>query len=151
MSEEKHVSETVRASSESEAVDLAHSGCSNENVQTNGIPDDRQSVSSTDNLVNNFHDYYISNILLLGRKDKAKIILMLLSCQFGLKKNWAVQVLCNLYCLFQLFQRFHFMVLDLLGNRCTWTSSSCQILPYPAKRCLPCVPVTVQAFNETPW
>uniref|UniRef100_A0A7M4EQW0 ARF guanine nucleotide exchange factor 2 n=1 Tax=Crocodylus porosus TaxID=8502 RepID=A0A7M4EQW0_CROPO len=48
---EKHVvSETVRASSESEAVDLAHSGCSNENVQTNGIPDDRQSVSSTDNL-----------------------------------------------------------------------------------------------------
>uniref|UniRef100_A0A7M4ER66 ARF guanine nucleotide exchange factor 2 n=1 Tax=Crocodylus porosus TaxID=8502 RepID=A0A7M4ER66_CROPO len=50
---EKHVvSETVRASSESEAVDLAHSGCSNENVQTNGIPDDRQSVSSTDNLVN---------------------------------------------------------------------------------------------------
>uniref|UniRef100_A0A7M4ERG5 ARF guanine nucleotide exchange factor 2 n=1 Tax=Crocodylus porosus TaxID=8502 RepID=A0A7M4ERG5_CROPO len=51
VAEEKHVvSETVRASSESEAVDLAHSGCSNENVQTNGIPDDRQSVSSTDNL-----------------------------------------------------------------------------------------------------
>ncbi|XP_019365434.1 PREDICTED: brefeldin A-inhibited guanine nucleotide-exchange protein 2 isoform X3 [Gavialis gangeticus] len=51
VAEEKHVvSETLRASSESEAVDLAHSGCSNENVQTNGIPDDRQSVSSTDNL-----------------------------------------------------------------------------------------------------
>uniref|UniRef100_A0A8D0HQT5 ARF guanine nucleotide exchange factor 2 n=1 Tax=Sphenodon punctatus TaxID=8508 RepID=A0A8D0HQT5_SPHPU len=48
--EERHVvTEMGRTSSESESGDLAPSGI-NENVQTNGIPDDRQSVSSTDNL-----------------------------------------------------------------------------------------------------
>lgn len=37
-----------------ETADTVLSGSSSENVQTNGIPDDGQSVSSTDNLVNNF-------------------------------------------------------------------------------------------------
>uniref|UniRef100_A0A8B9S4U9 ADP ribosylation factor guanine nucleotide exchange factor 2 n=1 Tax=Apteryx owenii TaxID=8824 RepID=A0A8B9S4U9_APTOW len=52
--EEKHVIETVETLPALETADIALSGSSNENVQTNGIPDDRQSVSSTDNLVNNF-------------------------------------------------------------------------------------------------
>ncbi|XP_065422753.1 brefeldin A-inhibited guanine nucleotide-exchange protein 2 isoform X8 [Chrysemys picta bellii] len=51
VAEEKHVAaETATPPSELEAVDLAPAGGINENVQTNGIPDDRQSVSSTDNL-----------------------------------------------------------------------------------------------------
>uniref|UniRef100_A0A8C3IVL5 SEC7 domain-containing protein n=1 Tax=Chrysemys picta bellii TaxID=8478 RepID=A0A8C3IVL5_CHRPI len=51
LAEEKHVAaETATPPSELEAVDLAPAGGINENVQTNGIPDDRQSVSSTDNL-----------------------------------------------------------------------------------------------------
>lgn len=37
-----------------ETADTVLSGSSSENVQTNGISDDGQSVSSTDNLVNNF-------------------------------------------------------------------------------------------------
>uniref|UniRef100_A0A8B9PBM6 ADP ribosylation factor guanine nucleotide exchange factor 2 n=1 Tax=Apteryx owenii TaxID=8824 RepID=A0A8B9PBM6_APTOW len=48
--EEKHVIETVETLPALETADIALSGSSNENVQTNGIPDDRQSVSSTDNL-----------------------------------------------------------------------------------------------------
>lgn len=54
MAEEKQVTETVKALPASETADITLSGSSNENVQTNGIPDDGQSVSSTDNLVNNF-------------------------------------------------------------------------------------------------
>lgn len=54
VAEEKQVTETVKALPALETADIALSGSSNENVQTNGIPDDRQSVSSTDNLVNNF-------------------------------------------------------------------------------------------------
>ncbi|EMP35746.1 Brefeldin A-inhibited guanine nucleotide-exchange protein 2 [Chelonia mydas] len=51
VAEEKHVlAEIARPASELEAVDLAPDGGINENVQTNGIPDDRQSISSTDNL-----------------------------------------------------------------------------------------------------
>ncbi|NWX95227.1 BIG2 protein, partial [Nothoprocta ornata] len=50
MAEEKHVIGTVKAQPILETPDIALSGSSNENVQTNGIPDDRQSVSSTDNL-----------------------------------------------------------------------------------------------------
>lgn len=52
--EEKQVTETVNAPPVLETADSALSGSSSENVQTNGIPDDGQSVSSTDNLVNNF-------------------------------------------------------------------------------------------------
>jgi len=54
VAEEKQVTETVKAIPALEAADTAFSGSSSENVQTNGIPDDGQSVSSTDNLVNNF-------------------------------------------------------------------------------------------------
>ncbi|XP_010225307.1 PREDICTED: brefeldin A-inhibited guanine nucleotide-exchange protein 2-like, partial [Tinamus guttatus] len=50
VAEEKHVIETVKALPALETSDIALSGSSSENVQTNGIPDDRQSVSSTDNL-----------------------------------------------------------------------------------------------------
>ncbi|XP_010567976.1 PREDICTED: brefeldin A-inhibited guanine nucleotide-exchange protein 2 isoform X2 [Haliaeetus leucocephalus] len=50
VAEEKQVTETVKAPPALETADIALSGSSNENVQTNGIPDDRQSVSSTDNL-----------------------------------------------------------------------------------------------------
>uniref|UniRef100_A0A8C0B6F9 ADP ribosylation factor guanine nucleotide exchange factor 2 n=1 Tax=Buteo japonicus TaxID=224669 RepID=A0A8C0B6F9_9AVES len=50
VAEEKQVTETVKALPALETADIALSGSSNENVQTNGIPDDRQSVSSTDNL-----------------------------------------------------------------------------------------------------
>uniref|UniRef100_A0A8C4VX82 SEC7 domain-containing protein n=1 Tax=Gopherus evgoodei TaxID=1825980 RepID=A0A8C4VX82_9SAUR len=51
LAEEKHVAtETATLPSELEAVDLAPAAGINENVQTNGIPDDRHSVSSTDNL-----------------------------------------------------------------------------------------------------
>lgn len=52
--EEKQITETVKTLPPSDATDLALSSSSNENVQTNGIPDDGQSVSSTDNLVNYF-------------------------------------------------------------------------------------------------
>ncbi|KAM9285417.1 brefeldin A-inhibited guanine nucleotide-exchange protein 2 isoform 2-T3 [Morus bassanus] len=50
VAEEKQVTETVKALPALETADIALSGSSNENVQTNGIPDDGQSVSSTDNL-----------------------------------------------------------------------------------------------------
>uniref|UniRef100_A0A672U8J0 ARF guanine nucleotide exchange factor 2 n=1 Tax=Strigops habroptila TaxID=2489341 RepID=A0A672U8J0_STRHB len=50
VAEEKQVTETVKALPALETADIL-SGSSNENVQTNGIPDDGQSVSSTDNLV----------------------------------------------------------------------------------------------------
>lgn len=53
VAEEKQVTETVKALPSLETADIALPGSSNENVQTNGIPDDGQSVSSTDNLVNN--------------------------------------------------------------------------------------------------
>uniref|UniRef100_A0A672UCQ9 ARF guanine nucleotide exchange factor 2 n=1 Tax=Strigops habroptila TaxID=2489341 RepID=A0A672UCQ9_STRHB len=49
VAEEKQVTETVKALPALETADIL-SGSSNENVQTNGIPDDGQSVSSTDNL-----------------------------------------------------------------------------------------------------
>uniref|UniRef100_H0ZF05 ARF guanine nucleotide exchange factor 2 n=1 Tax=Taeniopygia guttata TaxID=59729 RepID=H0ZF05_TAEGU len=48
--EEKQVTEPVKALPVLEAADTLLSGSSNENVQTNGVPDDGQSVSSTDNL-----------------------------------------------------------------------------------------------------
>ncbi|EOB03629.1 Brefeldin A-inhibited guanine nucleotide-exchange protein 2, partial [Anas platyrhynchos] len=54
VAEEKQVTELVKALPAVETADTALSVSSNENVQTNGIPDDGQSVSSTDNLVNNF-------------------------------------------------------------------------------------------------
>lgn len=54
VAEEKQITETVKALPALDTADIALSGSSNENVQTNGIPDDGQSVSSTDNLVNNF-------------------------------------------------------------------------------------------------
>ncbi|NXQ23651.1 BIG2 protein, partial [Alaudala cheleensis] len=50
MAEEKQVTEPGRALPPLETADTLLSGSSNENVQTNGIPDDGQSVSSTDNL-----------------------------------------------------------------------------------------------------
>uniref|UniRef100_A0A8C9UHX7 ARF guanine nucleotide exchange factor 2 n=1 Tax=Serinus canaria TaxID=9135 RepID=A0A8C9UHX7_SERCA len=53
VAEEKLVTEPVKALPALETADTLLSGSSNENVQTNGIPDDGQSVSSTDNLVNN--------------------------------------------------------------------------------------------------
>lgn len=53
MAEDKQVTETVTALPALETVDIL-SGSNNENVQTNGIPDDGQSVSSTDNLVSSF-------------------------------------------------------------------------------------------------
>uniref|UniRef100_A0A8B9IBQ9 ARF guanine nucleotide exchange factor 2 n=1 Tax=Anser brachyrhynchus TaxID=132585 RepID=A0A8B9IBQ9_9AVES len=55
--EEKQVTEMVKALPAVETADTALSVSSNENVQTNGILDDGQSVSSTDNLVNNFTGY----------------------------------------------------------------------------------------------
>uniref|UniRef100_A0A8C3VK88 ADP ribosylation factor guanine nucleotide exchange factor 2 n=1 Tax=Catharus ustulatus TaxID=91951 RepID=A0A8C3VK88_CATUS len=57
LAEEKQVTEPVKALPALETADTLLSGSSNENVQTNGIPDDGQSVSSTDNLVNNFTGY----------------------------------------------------------------------------------------------
>uniref|UniRef100_A0A8C3D1G3 ADP ribosylation factor guanine nucleotide exchange factor 2 n=1 Tax=Cairina moschata TaxID=8855 RepID=A0A8C3D1G3_CAIMO len=57
LAEEKQVTEMVKALPAVETADTALSVSSNENVQTNGIPDDGQSVSSTDNLVNNFTGY----------------------------------------------------------------------------------------------
>uniref|UniRef100_A0A8B9SWV5 ARF guanine nucleotide exchange factor 2 n=1 Tax=Anas platyrhynchos TaxID=8839 RepID=A0A8B9SWV5_ANAPL len=57
LAEEKQVTELVKALPAVETADTALSVSSNENVQTNGIPDDGQSVSSTDNLVNNFTGY----------------------------------------------------------------------------------------------
>uniref|UniRef100_A0A663N2F2 ADP ribosylation factor guanine nucleotide exchange factor 2 n=2 Tax=Neoaves TaxID=3078114 RepID=A0A663N2F2_ATHCN len=57
VAEEKQVTETVKALPALETADTVLSGSSNENIQTNGIPDDGQSVSSTDNLVNNFTGY----------------------------------------------------------------------------------------------
>ncbi|KAF4798340.1 hypothetical protein TURU_065069 [Turdus rufiventris] len=51
VAEEKQVAEPVKALPALETADTLLSGSSNENVQTNGIPDDGQSVSSTDNLV----------------------------------------------------------------------------------------------------
>lgn len=53
VAEENQVTEPVKALPALETADTLLSGSSNENVQTNGIPDDGQSVSSTDNLVNN--------------------------------------------------------------------------------------------------
>uniref|UniRef100_A0A8B9SZL7 ARF guanine nucleotide exchange factor 2 n=1 Tax=Anas platyrhynchos TaxID=8839 RepID=A0A8B9SZL7_ANAPL len=50
LAEEKQVTELVKALPAVETADTALSVSSNENVQTNGIPDDGQSVSSTDNL-----------------------------------------------------------------------------------------------------
>ncbi|XP_010076074.1 PREDICTED: brefeldin A-inhibited guanine nucleotide-exchange protein 2-like, partial [Pterocles gutturalis] len=50
VAEEKQVTEAVKALPVLETADIALSSSSNENVQTNGIPDDGQSVSSTDNL-----------------------------------------------------------------------------------------------------
>nr|XP_054500738.1 brefeldin A-inhibited guanine nucleotide-exchange protein 2 isoform X6 [Agelaius phoeniceus] len=50
VAEEKQVTEPVKALPALETVDTLLSGSSTENVQTNGIPDDGQSVSSTDNL-----------------------------------------------------------------------------------------------------
>uniref|UniRef100_U3KEN4 ARF guanine nucleotide exchange factor 2 n=1 Tax=Ficedula albicollis TaxID=59894 RepID=U3KEN4_FICAL len=50
MAEEKQVTEPVKALPALETADTLVSGSNNENVQTNGIPDDGQSVSSTDNL-----------------------------------------------------------------------------------------------------
>ncbi|XP_041273718.1 brefeldin A-inhibited guanine nucleotide-exchange protein 2 isoform X3 [Onychostruthus taczanowskii] len=50
VAEEKQVAEPVKALPALETADTLLSGSSNENVQTNGIPDDGQSVSSTDNL-----------------------------------------------------------------------------------------------------
>uniref|UniRef100_A0A8C5TJW2 ADP ribosylation factor guanine nucleotide exchange factor 2 n=1 Tax=Malurus cyaneus samueli TaxID=2593467 RepID=A0A8C5TJW2_9PASS len=50
MAEEKQVTEPVKALPALETADALLSDSSNENVQTNGIPDDGQSVSSTDNL-----------------------------------------------------------------------------------------------------
>ncbi|XP_050837938.1 brefeldin A-inhibited guanine nucleotide-exchange protein 2 isoform X2 [Serinus canaria] len=50
VAEEKLVTEPVKALPALETADTLLSGSSNENVQTNGIPDDGQSVSSTDNL-----------------------------------------------------------------------------------------------------
>uniref|UniRef100_A0A803VQF1 ARF guanine nucleotide exchange factor 2 n=1 Tax=Ficedula albicollis TaxID=59894 RepID=A0A803VQF1_FICAL len=47
---EKQVTEPVKALPALETADTLVSGSNNENVQTNGIPDDGQSVSSTDNL-----------------------------------------------------------------------------------------------------
>uniref|UniRef100_A0A8C4TSJ7 ADP ribosylation factor guanine nucleotide exchange factor 2 n=1 Tax=Falco tinnunculus TaxID=100819 RepID=A0A8C4TSJ7_FALTI len=57
LAEEKQITETVTALPALETADTVLSGSSSENVQTNGIPDDGQSVSSTDNLVNNFTGY----------------------------------------------------------------------------------------------
>lgn len=56
MAEEKQVTEPAKALPALETADTPLSGSSNENVQTNGISDDGQSVSSTDNLVNNCTD-----------------------------------------------------------------------------------------------
>ncbi|XP_016158759.1 PREDICTED: brefeldin A-inhibited guanine nucleotide-exchange protein 2 isoform X2 [Ficedula albicollis] len=50
VAEEKQVTEPVKALPALETADTLVSGSNNENVQTNGIPDDGQSVSSTDNL-----------------------------------------------------------------------------------------------------
>ncbi|XP_058670410.1 brefeldin A-inhibited guanine nucleotide-exchange protein 2 [Ammospiza caudacuta] len=50
VAEEKQVTEPGEALPALETADTLLSGSSNENVQTNGIPDDGQSVSSTDNL-----------------------------------------------------------------------------------------------------
>ncbi|XP_059718931.1 brefeldin A-inhibited guanine nucleotide-exchange protein 2 isoform X2 [Haemorhous mexicanus] len=50
VAEEKQVTEPVKALPALETADTLLSGSSNENVRTNGIPDDGQSVSSTDNL-----------------------------------------------------------------------------------------------------
>uniref|UniRef100_A0A8C5TKR9 ADP ribosylation factor guanine nucleotide exchange factor 2 n=1 Tax=Malurus cyaneus samueli TaxID=2593467 RepID=A0A8C5TKR9_9PASS len=60
MAEEKQVTEPVKALPALETADALLSDSSNENVQTNGIPDDGQSVSSTDNLVNNCTESDIS-------------------------------------------------------------------------------------------
>uniref|UniRef100_A0A8C5TMT2 ADP ribosylation factor guanine nucleotide exchange factor 2 n=1 Tax=Malurus cyaneus samueli TaxID=2593467 RepID=A0A8C5TMT2_9PASS len=54
------VTEPVKALPALETADALLSDSSNENVQTNGIPDDGQSVSSTDNLVNNCTESDIS-------------------------------------------------------------------------------------------
>ncbi|RMB95932.1 hypothetical protein DUI87_28046 [Hirundo rustica rustica] len=51
VAEEKQVIEPVKALPAVETADTLLSGSSSENVQTNGISDDGQSVSSTDNLV----------------------------------------------------------------------------------------------------
>uniref|UniRef100_A0A8D2QT25 ADP ribosylation factor guanine nucleotide exchange factor 2 n=1 Tax=Zosterops lateralis melanops TaxID=1220523 RepID=A0A8D2QT25_ZOSLA len=56
VAEEKQVTEPAKALPALETADTPLSGSSNENVQTNGISDDGQSVSSTDNLVNNCTD-----------------------------------------------------------------------------------------------
>ncbi|XP_009076409.1 PREDICTED: brefeldin A-inhibited guanine nucleotide-exchange protein 2-like, partial [Acanthisitta chloris] len=50
VAEEKQVTEAGRALPAVETAETVVSGSSSENVQTNGIPDDGQSVSSTDNL-----------------------------------------------------------------------------------------------------
>uniref|UniRef100_A0A803XXG2 SEC7 domain-containing protein n=1 Tax=Meleagris gallopavo TaxID=9103 RepID=A0A803XXG2_MELGA len=50
VAEEKQVTEMAKALPAVETADTVLSGSSSENVQTNGIPDDGQSVSSTDNL-----------------------------------------------------------------------------------------------------
>ncbi|NXD20847.1 BIG2 protein, partial [Spelaeornis formosus] len=50
VAEEKQVTEPVKALTTLETADTLLSGSSSENVQTNGIPDDGQSVSSIDNL-----------------------------------------------------------------------------------------------------
>uniref|UniRef100_A0A8C5IKK0 ADP ribosylation factor guanine nucleotide exchange factor 2 n=1 Tax=Junco hyemalis TaxID=40217 RepID=A0A8C5IKK0_JUNHY len=57
VAEEKQVTESAEALPALETADTLLSGSSNENVQTNGIPDDGQSVSSADNLVNNCTGY----------------------------------------------------------------------------------------------
>uniref|UniRef100_A0A669P011 ADP ribosylation factor guanine nucleotide exchange factor 2 n=1 Tax=Phasianus colchicus TaxID=9054 RepID=A0A669P011_PHACC len=57
VAEEKQVTEMAKALPAVETADTILSGSSSENIQTNGIPDDGQSVSSTDNLVNNFTGY----------------------------------------------------------------------------------------------
>uniref|UniRef100_A0A8C3NF06 Uncharacterized protein n=1 Tax=Geospiza parvula TaxID=87175 RepID=A0A8C3NF06_GEOPR len=57
VAEEKQVTEPVKALPVLETADTLLCGSSNENVQTNGIPDDGQSVSSTDNLETDVSGY----------------------------------------------------------------------------------------------
>uniref|UniRef100_A0A8B9IBQ5 ARF guanine nucleotide exchange factor 2 n=1 Tax=Anser brachyrhynchus TaxID=132585 RepID=A0A8B9IBQ5_9AVES len=85
--EEKQVTEMVKALPAVETADTALSVSSNENVQTNGILDDGQSVSSTDNLVNNF-----TGCLCMDRNEKYFFSHQLIQWNLGEGRNRSFNV-----------------------------------------------------------
>lgn len=89
VAEEKQVTEPVKALPVLETADTVLSGSSNENVQTNGIPDDGQSISSTDNLVND-----CTGCQYISTKEEMFFIVTTNGMGFGGRKEQKLSSVC---------------------------------------------------------